>query len=472
MTTGTATANDSAGEPAGRSAPTTRAVGSSRAIVTGRPPLTEDRKWQLAMSELASPPPPGWRASARTLRLLTVAVAAVVAALVTGHAWLFAPAAGVAVLLALAAPGRTRPTRIDAEASVSSRRCFEGEQLTATIRVGHDGEAGLLDPRSVLGHGVSISSEQITLDTVTLELTAARWGRWTIGHVDLDVYDTGHLARRTVRVDLGEVEVFPLPTSAGLTPIPVRLPERLGEHTTRQHGEGAEVNGVRPHVWGERQRRIHWPSTTRRGSIQLNQFSAERAVDTVMLLDALGDFRDPATGTSTLDESLRAAAGLTRAYLRLHDRIGVVSVGGTTRWLQAGSGSQHFYRIVQSVLDVRTDLGYRTPEVNRLPPTALPSGALVYVFTPLADQRMLNVLVDLADRGNPLVVVEVPVGDPVVEQDDEIGWMALRLWRADREAMRFALRNRGIPVVAHRPGEALDLALAPLLRSRIQGRQR
>lgn len=124
------------------------------------------------------------------------------------------------------------------------------------------------------------------------------------------------------------------------------------------------------------------------------------------------------------------------------------------------------------MLDVRKDLGYRTPELNRLPPPALPPGALVYAFTPLADQRMLDVLGDLADRGNPLVVVEIPTGDPQVEPGDEVDASALRLWRIDRDAMRFALRNRGIPVVAHTAGEALDLALAPLLRGRIQGRQR
>ena len=35
--------------------------------------------------------------------------------------------------------------------------------------------------------------------------------------------------------------------------------------------------------------------------------------------------------------------------------------------------------------------------------------------------------------------------------------------------MRYALRARGVPVLAATPDESLDLALAPLLRSRIQG---
>jgi hypothetical protein len=38
--------------------------------------------------------------------------------------------------------------------------------------------------------------------------------------------------------------------------------------------------------------------------------------------------------------------------------------------------------------------------------------------------------------------------------------------------MRFALAERGIAVVGHRPGETLDLSLAPLLRTRIRGGSR
>ncbi|MFE9425030.1 DUF58 domain-containing protein [Kitasatospora sp. NPDC006697] len=422
-------------------------------------------------AERLSAPPEGWRTGERTLRLLTVAVVAVVAALLTGQAWLFALAAGPAVLVALAAPGRSRPTLLAATAAVEPRRLFEGEPLVARIDLAHDGEVGLLDPGLIGGPGLTLAGQRVGPDHVELEFTAVRWGAWSLGLVDLDVYDSGGLSRRTVRVDLGDVEVFPVPTADRLTPVPVRLPERLGEHTARRQGEGVEVLGVRPHVWGERQRRIHWPSTTRRGAIQLIEFGAEQAVDTVMLLDAFGDLVDPLTGASTLDETLRAASGLTRAYLRTHDRIGVVSVGGRTRWLQAGSGEQHFYRMVQSVLEVRKDLGYRTPDLDRLPPAALPAGALVYAFTPLADQRIIDVLGDLADRGNPLVVVEIPFGEPAVDPQDQVEVWAGRLWRADREAIRFALRNRGVPVVTHQPGEVLDLAMAQLQRGRIRGRR-
>ncbi|SEG70165.1 Uncharacterized conserved protein, DUF58 family, contains vWF domain [Actinacidiphila yanglinensis] len=421
-----------------------------------------------------APPEPthGWRVSERALGWSTVAAVGLAAALLSGHAWVLALAAIPLTLLAVSLPLGARPQHVETTVEVAPRRCFEGETVTARITVAHDGSVGRLDPGITPGPGMRVDALAVGRARIELRLTAERWGRWTPGTVDIDLYDTGGLARRTVRVDLGEVEVFPLPTAAGLTPIPVRLPTRLGEHASPQRGEGIEVIGVHPYVRGERQRRINWPATTRRGSLQLHQFAAERAADTVVMLDVFGDIRDPVTGLSSLDETFRAAAGLARAYLSTHDRIGVVSIGGATRWLQPGSGDAYFYRIVQSVLEVRKDLARRGTGRVRLPPRALPEGALIYVVTPLADQRILDVLHQVRAGANPMVVVEIPSGDPEVEPGDVTAEMALRLWRANRDAIRFALAERGIAVIAHQPGQTLDLALAPLLRTRIHGGSR
>jgi uncharacterized protein (DUF58 family) len=423
-------------------------------------------------AEPPSAPSQSWRLTERALRLSSVAVAAATLALIPGHAWLLALAAGPAVLLALGSPGTTRPTRVAARPNVEPRRCFEGEPITARIDLAFDGLVGWIDPGVAPGPGVALEDLSISGPVVTLTFNARRWGRWSLGTADVDLHDVGGVGRRTVRVELGDVDIYPLPADSALTPIPTRLPNRLGEHTARQSGDGFEFAGVRPYAWGDRQRRIHWPSTTRRGEIQITQFAAERAADAVVLLDAFGDLRDPATGRSTLDDSVRAASGITRAYLRSHDRVGVVSVGGKLRWLQPGTGGGYLYRIIETVLEVRRDLGFHTPDLDRVPAPALPHGALVYAITPLADDRILDVLRDLAERGNPVVVVEIPTGDPRVAEEDGAAKFALRLWRLDREALRFSLVERGMPVVAWDGAGELDLALAPLLRTGVRGRSR
>ena len=167
---------------------------------------------------------------------------------------------------------------------------------------------------------------------------------------------------------------------------------RLGEHTAAQRGEGVEVIGVHPYVRGERQRRIHWPATTRRGTLQIHQFAAERTADTVVLLDVLADVVDPVTGASSLDETL---PGRRRAGPRLpaHPRPGRRRVG---RRRPAGCNQEAATRTSTGSSracwrSARTSPTARR-RLSRLPPPALPEGALVYVITPLTDQRILDVL--------------------------------------------------------------------------------
>jgi len=415
--------------------------------------------------------PAGWRLSERAYRLILVAACALIPALIAGHAWVFALAAGPVVWLLLAAASSPRPDRVTANTDVPVRRCFEGEAVTARIELSYRGSAGALDPAVYPGPGVELVRLAQHGAAIELEFTARRWGRWSLGTVDVDIYDRGGLARQTVRVELGECEVFPMPDEGKLTPIPTRLPNRIGEHTSRERGHGLEFLGVRPYQWGDRQRRIHWPATTRRGSIQISEFATEQATDAVVLLDAFGDVAGVGGG-STLDDSVRVAAGITRAYLRSHDRVGIVSLGGRLRWLTPGTGAGHLLRIVESVLEVRRDLGYQNPDLDRVPPPALPNGALVYAVTPLADDRFLDALQDLALRGNPAVVVEIPAGEPRLDESDPGAPLALRLWRLDREALRFSLTERGMPVVAWDGEGSLDLALAPLLRRPVHGRTR
>ena len=413
--------------------------------------------------------PVGWRLSERAYRLVLVAVCALVPALLLGRAWAFALAAGPVVWLLLAAVPGARPENVTPLTSVPIRRCFEGETMAARVELVYTGSVGGLDPAVYPGPGVELVRISQRGAVIDLEFTARRWGRWSLGTVDADLYDRGGLARQTTRIDLGECEIFPLPTDSALTPIPTRLPNRLGEHTSRQHGQGLEFTGVRPYRYGDRQRRIHWPSTTRRGAIQISEFAAEKATDAVVLLDAFGDLAG-VRGGSTLDDSVRVAAGIAKAYLRSHDRVGIVSLGGRLRWLTPGTGSTHLLRIVESVLEVRRDLGYQVPDLDRVPPPALPNGALVYAVTPLADDRFVDALQDLALRGNPAVVVEIPAGEPQPDPDDPGAPLALRLWRLDREALRFSLTERGMPVVAWDGEGTLDLALAPLLRQPVHGR--
>ena len=104
---------------------------------------------------------------------------------------------------------------------------------------------------------------------------------------------------------------------------------------------------------------------------------------------------------------------------------------------------------------------------------ALPPGALVVVFSPLLDQRFVEALRDMRERGFTLLVVDVLNAEPParrrVPMRGGLGGsssrastdrIARRIWRMEQEAIRFSLRELGVPVVHWDGEESLDLQLA------------
>lgn len=438
-----------------------------------------------------------WRPTPRAARLLAGAAVALIGALVL-DAWWVVPTAA-APLLMLTFPRGAHPGRIRLDVDVPNRRCFEGELVTATVTLRADGPTGwitqeYLPPgehrygttnghggrpsKLANGSGVNLVSLEQSGSVITVVLELPRWGRWSLGALEIDVYDQAGLRVTGLHADLGEVEGFPVPAHDETILLPSRFPDRFGEHSARVPGEGVEFIAVRPYVTGDRQRRINWSATTRRGTLQVNSFEAERVAEAVVVIDALSDLPQPAAPgdprpRSTLDTAVRGAAGLAEAYVAAHDRIGVVTLGGRMRWLTAGSGTGHLYRIAQTVMDLRKDFTYETGGLSRLPTRVLPVGAMVYVFSPLLDATAIEAVRDLADRGHPMVVVDVLGHEPPLPVgSDQIDRVALRLWRLDRQAVRFALGELGVPVVQWDGLESLDLALAPLRRRPVQGRSR
>jgi uncharacterized protein (DUF58 family) len=181
---------------------------------------------------------------------------------------------------------------------------------------------------------------------------------------------------------------------------------------------------------------------------------------------------------------VRGAAAIARAYTRAGDRVGVITLYGPLRWLAPGTGQRQFYRIVESVLDTRSLYSFVTPDVARIPPTVLPAGALVVMLSPLLDERAVDAAIDLRERGYPVIVADVLATSPVPARPTRgasAPRVALRLWRLERQALRYRLESLGIPVVGW-PGEPrhaagpgddadvrLDAALGRFARQRVRG---
>jgi uncharacterized protein (DUF58 family) len=404
-----------------------------------------------------------WRLSRHARRLLTLGLAGAFIATIARRPE-FAGVAAPALLL-LAAGRVAHPGVFSVRVRTSTTRAFEGEVIAV------DAEAhgtGALSVRWTLhpGRGLDLAgppSADSAADgaQVRLLIRPEHWGRRQLGTLDVVLRDRWRLTEGHASLNLPRLDCYPHPAEQNTQVVLSKLPNRLGEHVARAWGDGTEFSGVREYVPGDRQRSINWPASTRRGRLQVNTFAAERSQDVVLLADATSDVGEP--GSSALDLALRGATAAARAYLNARDRVGVITYQwGGAGWLAPGLGKRQLYKIIDTML--ASDAGWaRGSAFQRLPRAALPPGALVIVFSPLLDQRFVEALRDMRERGFTLLIVDVLNAEPPA-RPRITDRLARRIWKMEQEAIRFSLRELGIPVVRWDGLEPLDLPLAPYTR--------
>lgn len=401
-----------------------------------------------------------WSLSAHARRLLTLALAGLAIAILTGRPEFAGVAAPAVLLLAAWRPGR--PARITVAAGVTARQLVEGEQASVVVTVTGHGDyavraAIIAAPAFTAGPAAHRPGDGGRL---RMPFQANIWGIRRIGRLDIVLRDRFWLAEGRVEVELPRVDCQPLPARLGRTVVLSRLPSRLGEHTSRAAGEGIEFAGVRQFVPGDRQRRINWPATTRSGTLQLNTFTAERTQNVVILADATANVGE--RGATSLDLAFRGAAGTMTRYLAAGDRVGLIVYAHRLSWIGPGLGRRHFHRLMDLLL--ASGQGWElAAELTRLPRAALPPGTLIVVFSPLLHPRLVEALRDLRERGFSVLVVDVLTAEPPRGRRRADG-LARRIWRLEQQAIRFSLTELGIPVVHWDGRQSLDEPLAPYTR--------
>ncbi len=288
-----------------------------------------------------------------------------------------------------------------------------------------------------------------------------RWGKRKLGTAALTLHDRWRLAEGRVALPLPAIDCYPAPAIQRTEVVLSKLPNRLGEHRARVPGDGTEFTGVREFVPGDRQRAINWPASTRLGRLQVNTFAAERSQDVVLLVDATSDVGEP--GQSALDLGLRGASGAARAYLAARDRVGVITYQwGGAHWLAPSLGRRQFYRIVDALL--QSDTGFtragvvQPPAAGRAPAGRARGRVLAADRRPVRRDPAGHARARLlADRGGRAQRRAAP--PPRLRRQRRPPDLAL-----EQQAIRFSLRELGVPVVAWDGVAPLDLPLAPYTR--------
>lgn len=146
-------------------------------------------------------------------------------------------------------------------------------------------------------------------------LASAPRGRYPLGPGRLVVDDPLGLARIEVPV--------PSETSLVVRPRVPELPTLFtdtgswgdgGRRAGVRRQSGLEPHGVRDYVEGEPLRAVHWPTSARRGELMVRELEDAPRDSVAVVLDADAGSHAGPRGASSLDEAVRIAGGLLRAY--------------------------------------------------------------------------------------------------------------------------------------------------------------
>lgn len=255
----------------------------------------------------------------------------------------------------------------------------------------------------------------------------------------------------------------PRPTTSSV-PLRASATRYAGLVQTPAGGDGIEFHSIRAYQPGDPTNRIDWNRRARTGELATVAFREENAATVVVVVDARAAcyVAEAPHVPHAVDRSIEAAGSVVESLLADGNRVGVAAFG-TDCWLQPGSGSDHRHR-ARTLLATHPSLSSTPPPDYSAPsrgePTAwrrriaprLPSGAQVFVLSPLCDDDATRLVRTLDAAGHPATVVSP---DPTVGRPP--GPLLARIARRVRIT---DLRGAGVPVIDWPPGEPLDAALA------------
>ncbi len=127
-----------------------------------------------------------------------------------------------------------------------------------------------------------------------------------------------------------------------------------GEYHSVFKGQGMEFQEVREYVPGDDIRAIDWNVTARMGHPFIKQFTEERELTVMLLVDISGSHLFGHTPQLKRDLAAEIAAVLAFAAIRNNDRVGLILFSNAIeRYIPPRKGTTHVLRVIREVLSAR-----------------------------------------------------------------------------------------------------------------------
>jgi uncharacterized protein (DUF58 family) len=176
------------------------------------------------------------------------------------------------------------------------------------------------------------------------------------------------------------------------------------------------ASSVRAYQPGDSVKRIHWPTTARRGELFVKDYDLERSSDLWILLDLDKQTLFGSEEESTEEYAVRIAVGLANKVLREGRAAGLIAYGKEETLVAPETGGDQFNRMLVALAGVHNDGDRSLAQVLPAVESIMGRGGTVAIITAsgqvdwirsvaLLSQRSLSPLVFLIDQstfGGPI----------------------------------------------------------------------
>ena len=278
-------------------------------------------------------------------------------------------------------------------------------------------------------------------------------GRYPIDRARIAVEDPFGLERRDVELDApGALLVYPrlveldtLFSEAGS-----RMQE--GRRLLMRRPSGFDLHSVREYEQGESLRRVHWPSTAKRGQLMVKDLEDSPRDEALVLLDGDAAFDVGTAPDSSFETGVSAAGSILRAHAGRGRRAGLVINAIEPRYQQVhtldGDWGLALELLASACADGRSPLAALLVEGAGMPSKALELCVVTSGLSARLADRLLQRAV--TRRGTSLVYVD-PASFAAAKAETP----------ADARVQLARLDHAGIPICVLRKGDDLAVRLGP-----------
>jgi uncharacterized protein (DUF58 family) len=392
--------------------------------------------------------------TARGRAVLAVGVVCWIVAIVFGSPALYPVAAGLVIVVPLALAWVRITVR---QPRVSRRWRHENlvERGDVRIELVLEREPGVPLPNVVAHEQVGrVGDEEVELrphgrgrHTGSYRLHDVPRGRHRFAPVRLSIADPFGLAETGLAVDEQQaLVVYPRLTELERLFFDGGAGAEHGRRLLLRRPVGFELHSVREYQQGESLRRVHWPSTARRGSLMVKELEDSPRDEVAVLLDG-----DPAAVTgsppdSSFDVAVRVAGSILRAQVRRGRRcVLVLNTAGREMQSVASEGPE-WQRALE--LLAAAEPNARGPAAALLRSADGPAARSLelVVVTSTVEASLVDRLLERALTRRPVALVHV-------EPESFVG----RPRRPEPALLR--LQAAGVPIAVVRQGEDIASAL-------------